>query len=216
MSPFQLKFESLPPTLPIFPLAQAIVLPGSQLPLNIFEQRYLNMVLDALGAQRLIGMIQPSSADDNGETLFGVGCAGRISSFGETADGRLLIVLTGVCRFDMGEELPTTRGYRRVEVGWERFSADYAATEPQGMDHDTLEGHLRPYCQQRGLEVDWEAVQSMQLGSSVDFFSMNLPFAPPEKQALLEAENIGQRASLLMGFADMALADDGGGHGARH
>lgn len=212
MLPFQLSFEALPPTLPIFPLPRAIVLPGSQLPLNIFEERYLNMVFDALGAHRMIGMIQPSSDDE----LFRTGCAGRISSFSETSDGRLLIVLTGVCRFEAGEELATTRGYRRVKVSWARFGGDYGTPELRGMSHDSLESHLGPYCQRRGLEVDWKAVRSMELESSVDFFSMNLPLELPEKQALLEAEDIEQRAKLLLGFVDMALAADGQGEGARH
>ena len=214
MSPFQLEFESLPNVLPIFPLPQAIVLPGSQLPLNIFEERYLNMIFDALGADRLIGMVQPVSADGGGKGIFGIGCAGRISSFSETPDGRLLIVLTGICRFDIVRELPPTGGYRRVEADWGRFSGDYDAAELQGFDHGTLEKHLRPYCQNRGLEVDWKAVHSMELESSVDFFSMNLPFEVSEKQALLEADDIESRAKLLTGFADMALA--GSGSGARH
>jgi len=216
MSVFRLKFESLPSTLPLFPLPRAIVLPGSQLPLNIFEQRYLDMVLDALGAQRMIGMVQPSLLESSAEALFGTGCAGRISSFSETTDGRLLIVVTGVCRFDLGEELASIRGYRRIKPHWERFAGDFEFGELRGTDHDALQARLRPYCQHHGLEVDWNAVQSMQLGPTVDFFSMNLPFEPAEKQALLEAETIDERAKLLTGFADMALAAEGVAPGVQH
>ncbi|CAG0947976.1 partial Lon protease 2, partial [Anaerolineae bacterium] len=127
--PFSLPFDQLPASLPIFPLPHAVAMPGCQLPLNIFEPRYLKMVFDALGDQRLIGMVQPelSAADAKTLALYKTGTAGRITFFNETSDGRLLVVLTGVCRFDIVEEIPTTRGYRRALVDWSRFRCDHEA-----------------------------------------------------------------------------------------
>ena len=124
-NPFTLPFERLPASIPVFPFTGAVVMPGVQLPLNIFEARYLNMVEDALAQHRIFAMVQsdPGSGRD-GEAVFQTGCAGRISSFSETDDGRFLIILLGVCRFDIREELPTVRGYRRVIADWQRFAVE--------------------------------------------------------------------------------------------
>ncbi|NJN46224.1 MAG: hypothetical protein HC808_06820 [Candidatus Competibacteraceae bacterium] len=119
---FAPEFDQLPTTLPIFPLTGAIVLPFVQLPLNIFEKRYLTMIFDALSERRMIGMIQPKSTD--GDDIYPIGCAGRISSFQETDDGRLLISLTGLCRFEVQEEIPTIRGYRRIIPNWHQYAED--------------------------------------------------------------------------------------------
>ena len=128
-NPFIPPFEALPDTLPIFPLPGAIVLPHTELPLNIFEPRYLNMTNDALGSHRMIGMIQPDPQGETEGRVYRTGCAGRITQFRETADCRIEMTLTGVCRFDLAEELSTTRGYRLVVPDWSRFAGDYE-------DHD--------------------------------------------------------------------------------
>ena len=130
-NPFHPPFERLPATLPLFPLSGAVVMPGCQLPLNIFEPRYLNMVFDAMGSERLIGMMQvePAGPVPQGSKLYAVGTAGRIVSLSETQDGRLLIVLSGVCRYRLSGEIPTTRGYRRATVDWEPYRIDYDADQ---------------------------------------------------------------------------------------
>ena len=115
----------LPDVLPVFPLANAVVLPGGYLPLNIFEPRYLNMVQDAMEGHRLVGMVQPRD-DSTKPELYQVGCAGRVTRYYETQDGRLEIVLSGLCRFRIGEELSTTRGYRLIKPDWSEFEIDYA------------------------------------------------------------------------------------------
>mgnify|MGYP006303506433 FL=1 len=124
-TPFDPGFDQLPPAIPIFPLPEAVVLPGVQLPLNIFEPRYLNMVSDLLGSHRILGMVQPRSPEDAGTgPVHEVGGAGRIVSFSETEDGRYLVVLRGLCRFAVGEELDGVRGYRLVRAHWEPFRRD--------------------------------------------------------------------------------------------
>jgi len=122
---FMIPFNELPVSLPIFPLPNAIVMPGCYLPLNIFEQRYVEMLLDALKESRLIGMIQPEVADNTASPLYRTGTAGRIVSFNELPDGRFLVVLQGICRFDIVSEISTECAYRRVTVDWSRFHEDY-------------------------------------------------------------------------------------------
>ena len=124
-SHFSIPFERLPRALPIFPLPGTIVLPRADLPLNVFEPRYLNLVADALAGSRLVGMIQPDPDGGGERHLCRTGCAGRITQYRETADGRIEMILSGVCRFELGEELPTVRGYRLVVPDWDRFASDY-------------------------------------------------------------------------------------------
>jgi Lon protease-like protein len=145
-NPFIVPYEQLPQTLPIFPLPGAIVMPGNELPLNIFEPRYLNMVSDALSTHRMIGMVQPDPDARSEHELCRTGCAGRITQYRETSDGRIEMVLSGVCRYDLGEELPTTRGYRLIVPDWSRFSDDYADQEGKlCAEHDLLVQTLKRY-----------------------------------------------------------------------
>ena len=148
-SPFIPKFSELPEELPLFPLAGAVVMPGIQLPLNIFEPRYLNMVQDALAADHLIGMIQPESEtlEDAKPRIHRVGCAGRITSYSETSDGRIVLVITGVCRFDVLAELEMRRGYRRVKPAWERYAIDYHVEDDKMANRPSFVNSLRAYAQ---------------------------------------------------------------------
>lgn len=205
-SPFTPRFDALPRTLPIFPLPGAVVLPGTQLPLNIFEPRYLNMVFDVLGEQRLIGMVQPKPDEIHSRKpeVMTTGCAGRISSFSETADGCLLIVLSGVCRFDIGEEIPTTRGYRKVVVDWSRYRDDYASAQAQLAERRLLLSRLRVFCDTHSLDVAWNALERMGDGDVVNFLATQLPLEDEDKQVLLEAPDILARARLLMGMLEPA------------
>ena len=186
-SPFVTPYDQLPQTLPVFPLSGAIVMPGSDLPLNIFEPRYLNMVNDALSTHRMFGMIQPDP-ETAGNALCKTGCAGRITQFRETIDGRIEMVLSGVCRFDLDELLPTTRGYRLAVPNWSRFSGDYVDQDKRLLgEHNRLMHILRSYCKIKGLETDWEKIESMPTVRLLDTLSMLLPFNDHDKQVLLES-----------------------------
>lgn len=216
-NPFTLPFERLPPTLPIFPLANAVVMAGCQLPLNIFEPRYLNMVFDALGAERLIGMVQPDPLADGDAPVYRTGTAGRIMSFNETSDGRLLIVLTGVCRFDIVDEIPTTRGYRRAVADWTRFQRDYELPgDSQGYDRDRLMHLLKEYFQRKGFETNWTAVEQMPVPLLINVLTGQLPFDAPERQALVEAVSPEERAAKLINLLEFDVVGTTMADGRRH
>ena len=203
----------------MFPLAGALLLPHGRLPLNIFEPRYLAMIEDALGAGRLLGMVQgdPSRArDERGSAIYTVGCLGRLSSFSETEDGRFLITLSGISRFRITEELATRRGYRRMSVDYAEFRADQAPLPA----HETVTraefmAALRPYFTSQGMEVNWEAIEKTPEAMLVNTLSMLCPFAVAEKQALLEAPSDAERTAMLLALMRMALHGDGPEGGGR-
>lgn len=215
-NPFDPSFEQLPDTLPIFPLSGVLLLPGSKLPLNIFEPRYLAMIFDALAGHRMIGMVQPVQpggyagdglpSGDGRPKVHQVGCAGRIVSFNETEDGRLLLALSGVCRFQVGRELDLAQGgYRRVSAHFSAFRRDLDhADEALELDRERLMAALAAFFRGRNLSTDWEAVKQAADGNLVTSLSMVLPFGPVEKQALLEAADSSARAKLLVSFLEMA------------
>ncbi len=198
-SPFTARFEDLPGTLAVFPLANAVLLPRQVLPLNIFEPRYLCMVQDALRGDRHIGMVQPQPAGraQDPVPIYRIGCAGRISTFQETEDGRLLIRLTGVCRFRSIEEIELHNGYRRVRPDWQPYRGDLEAPLEPPLGLAQLEGVLRSYFQQQQLEASWEALSALPPALLVDFLAVNLPFDVEEKQALVEAPEVIERAKRL-------------------
>lgn len=198
--------SALPEVLPLFPLTGVLLLPRGRLPLNIFEPRYLSMVEEALGHGRLIGMVQPSISETQEPLppLYHVGCAGRITSFTETEDGRFLIGLTGICRFRIREEMPIERGYRRARADWEDFLTDIGEPEEAEIDREKLLGILRGYFKLHGIAADWNAVQNTNNDTLVSSLAMICPLAPNEKQALLEAPDLRSRADLLMALLEMA------------
>jgi hypothetical protein len=215
-APFEPRVEELPERLPIFPLSGVLLLPRGRLPLNIFEARYLAMVRDALAAPlRLIGMVQPH--DDLGAGVIGgapdlcrVGCAGRLVSFAETGDGRYLIELKGVARFALtGEAGPGETPYRVGAVDWSGYHGDLEEA-PQFIDRDKLVETLKPYFHQLGINPDWRALETMMDDRLVTTVAMLAPFAPHEKQALLEAADIKARAELLIGLIEMAVRANAG------
>ncbi len=217
-SPFLPGFADLPPEIPIFPLSGAVVMPGVQLPLNVFEPRYLSMVADALAGAHLIGMIQPTSetALDEVPEIHRIGCAGRITSYSETLDGRVVLVLTGVCRFQVRAELPDRHGYRLVAADWERFAADcHGETQTIG-DRNGFLGSLKSYCTLRGVEVPWDDVKKMQDGDLVNLLCAHLPLSPEDKQALIETIPTDERARLMRGLMDMASASSMDANEHRH
>lgn len=214
-NPFDPGFEQLPDTLPIFPLSGVLLLPGGKLPLNVFEPRYLAMVFDALAGHRMIGMVQPVQpggyagdglpTDDGRPKVHKIGCAGRIVSFNETEDGRLLLALSGVCRFEIVRELDLAQGgYRRVSTVFSPFRADLDhADEAVDLDRERLMAGLATFFRSRNLSTDWDAVKQSADANLVASLSMVLPFGPSEKQALLEAADATQRAKLLTAFLEM-------------
>ena len=205
---------NLPTQIPIFPLPNALLLPGGQLPLNIFEPRYLAMVDDALGhPDRLIGMVQPMEEQNS---LFGIGCAGRIGYFQETDDGRYMIALNGVCRFRLGGHEQTEPGYRLADVSWDEFAADLQ--DPLGgiADRDRMFTIMRRYFAARGFDADWDQIERSEDGQILNTLAMVCPFEVAEKQALLEADGMARRADLLIAMMEMALHEDDGGNDARH
>jgi hypothetical protein len=214
-NPFDPSFEQLPETLPIFPLSGVLLLPGGKLPLNIFEPRYLSMIFDSLAGHRMIGLVQPLQpggfagdglpTDDGKPKVQRVGCAGRIVSFNESEDGRLLLALSGVCRFEVGRELDLAQGgYRRVSSIFAPYRKDLDhADEMVDLDRERLMAALSAFFRSRNLSTDWEAVKQAADTNLVTSLSMVLPFGPVEKQALLETADTTARAKLLLAFLEM-------------
>jgi Lon protease-like protein len=205
---------ALPDILPIFPLTGVLLLPRGRLPLNIFEPRYLAMTRDALGGERLIGMVQPSDPQDDGRgagglnpPIYPIGCAGRLTQFSETDDGRFLITLTGVSRFRIREELPLLEGYRRVAADWQPFAHDRERAGKPDFDRERLIRGLKGYFAQRQIQADFEAIEKAPGEYLVTSLAMACPFAPSEKQALLEAADPDERARLLTTLVEMAATE---------
>ncbi|MCH8925508.1 MAG: LON peptidase substrate-binding domain-containing protein [Proteobacteria bacterium] len=208
---FQPDFDDLPRVVPIFPLPGVLLLPGGRLPLNIFEPRYLAMVRDALSGERTIGMIQPcAEAPDVGAArVYETGCAGRITAFSETDDGRYLITLTGAIRFDVERELPPIEGYRRVVADYGRFRGDLEE-EASEIDRERFLETLGCYFEANGIEGDWTAIEEAGDAALVTSLAMICPFAAPEKQALLEAMSLPERARTMTAIMEMAVHEPGG------
>jgi Lon protease-like protein len=215
-SPFAPKFDELPGVLPVFPLPQALLLPGGRLPLNIFEPRYLAMVDAALAGERMIGMIQPATSDGPGSDaktsdpgaapLYPTGCAGRLTAFAETDDGRYLITLSGFIRFDATRELPATRPYRRVAADYARFRADIESpgdADDTAVDRPRLLGAFRQYLQRRGLEGELSSVDEAGDLELVTALAMACPFSVAEQQALLEANSLDDRVQTLTALLEL-------------
>jgi Lon protease-like protein len=215
------KPEDLPALIPVFPLQGCILLPRSGLPLNIFEPRYLAMVNDAMAKERVIGIVQPGGSAEEGESPQGkscalrqTGCAGRITSFAETDDGRILITLTGVARFDVVGEEASDLPYRLCRVSYDAYARDFIKGHGQdAVDWERLLRVLRMYLDARKLSADWASIERSPPELLVNTLAMISPYGPEEKQALLEASDLKERAEVLMTLAQMDLArpEDGSG-----
>jgi Lon protease-like protein len=207
------RADDLPLVIPVFPLDGALLLPGGQLPLNIFEPRYLNMFDDAMAGERIIGMVQTrTGGDPDRPNLAPVGCAGRVTSFAETSDGRYLVTLTGVCRFRVGVELPSRSPYRQVRADFTVFEDDLheapAASAAPGDGLPLLDA-LRRYLDHRGLAIDWTSAEAAPSDALINSLAMALPFEPVEKQALLEAQTLADRRETLVALLEIdAVGDD--------
>jgi uncharacterized protein len=214
--------SDLPARLPVFPLRGAILLPRAVLPLQVFEPRYLAMLDDVMSGARMIGIIQPERSDDPSESpvtataLKPVGCAGRVTTYQELADGRLMIALTGVARFETTREQPTEKPYRQFAVDFHRFALDLESGAGEAdLDRDKLLAALKKYLDHRKLRADWTAISAAPGEHLVNMLSIVSPFGPEEKQALLEAGTLKQRADILVALAEMELAAGDAGSGSR-
>ena len=201
----------LPEVIPVFPLPGALLLPRGQMPLNIFEPRYLAMVDDALrDGHRLIGMIQPEVAHGGSAdkpTLYKIGCAGRITQLAESGDGRYLIELTGVARFRVEQELNVSTLYRQCRVTYAPFADDFVARKGENaVDRKAVLAALTAFMKANNLEADWEGIDKAPNEALVNALSMRSPYGPAEKQALLEAPDLKTRAEILVAITEIELA----------
>jgi Lon protease-like protein len=204
------KPEDLPQALALFPLDGVILFPRSVVSLNVFEPRYLNMVDDALGGERLIGIIQPATGEDGEPVphLADVGTVGRITAFSETDDGRYLITLTGVCRFDYEQELEAGTPYRQALVNYEPFAGDFRQANDSGIDRLALIASLKRYASLHGFNVDWNSVEQAPTETVINVAAQLCPFDAAAKQALLEAVSLEERAQALVALVEWDNAAD--------
>ena len=229
------KLSDLPSSLPVFPLRGIILLPRTALPFNIFEPRYLEMINDVLGGERLIGLIQPASkthqsdenmedqplADERSESpqdrnwpLRRAGCIGRITGFEEQENGRMAITVTGICRFEVQGETNLTKPYRICDIRSEPYAADLLGDEDEGeVDREKLLSLLRLYLNANDMTADWRSIHRSSTGYLVNTLCIHSPYGAEEKQALLEAKTLRIRAEILMALAEMEIAskNEGGG-----
>ncbi|HEX4767111.1 MAG TPA: LON peptidase substrate-binding domain-containing protein [Lichenihabitans sp.] len=203
----------LPDVIPVFPLNGALLLPRGQLPLNIFEPRYMVMIDDAIRAERIVGMVQLSAGASEAAArpaLYTMGCAGRITSFEESGDGRYLVTLTGVARYRIAEELSAITPYRQCRVDFSPFVRDFdEEAERDEVDRDGVIRALRQFAETHRLSVDWEGIDAAPSDLLVNALAMMSPFGAKEKQALLEAPDLKTRADVLIAIAEMDMAREG-------
>jgi len=202
----------LPTVVPVFPLPGALLLPRGQLPLNIFEPRYMAMIDAAMKTDRVIGMIQPSFDGETAETgLCPVGCLGRLTSLQESGDGRYLITLTGIARFQVLEEMETVTPYRQCRISVDRFQDDLASGSGEdAVDRQAVLRTFRAYLEANDMDADWEGIEQAGNEALVNALSMMSPYGPAEKQALLEADDLKMRAETLIAITEMDLARKAG------
>jgi len=201
----------LPEVIPVFPLPGALLLPRGQMPLNIFEPRYLAMVDDAFrDGHRLIGMIQPDiahSASEDRPKLFQVGCVGRITQLAESGDGRYIIELTGIARFKVASELKVLTAYRQCKADFFAFVDDFTPRKgEEDVDRKRLLEVLADFLKINRLKVDWDGIAGAPNEALVNALAMMSPYGPPEKQAMLEAPDLKTRAEILIAVTEMDLA----------
>ena len=207
-----LKAIDLPETIPVFPLPRALLLPRARLPLHIFEPRYLAMLDDTLKtSHRLIGMIQPREGPGGERRLHAIGCAGRLTAFSETEDGRYMITLTGISRYRVVREVAGFTPYLRAEVSWRGFERDKGAVETdKSFDREVFLGLLGRYFEAHGLSTDWQSLKDAEDELLINSLSMLCPFDPEDKQALLEAPSLATRRETLITLLEFSLRGGSG------
>lgn len=211
----------LPRQVPVFPLRAVILLPRATLPLNLFEPRYLQMIEDVVSGNRIIGIAQPERAAGDEESPSGkntalrrVGCAGRVTAYQELDDGRVVITLTGICRFDIEQEIETANPYRTFGVDFGKFADDFnRGAGEEEVDRERLLHVLKRYLESHHFNADWKAIGNAPSEHLVNSLSIISPYSAEEKQALLEAPNLKSRAEVLVALAEMEMAAGDGGTG---
>ena len=210
--------KEIPDVIPIFPLPRALLLPRTELPLNIFEPRYLQMIEDVIVGERVIGMIQPNEpeeAQSKVPPLYQIGCAGRLTNFSESGDGRYQVVLTGIARFRIAEEVSVSTPYRQCKVDYNAFAEDLVqGVGEDEVDREALLKTLANYLAANSIEADWSGITQAPTEALVNGLSLMSPFGVREKQALLEARDLRHRAELLVAATEITLAaGEGDDHG---
>ena len=205
------NIDDLPPLIGVFPLTGVLLLPRGNLPLNVFEPRYLALVEAALSGSRMIGMIQPTESEEKTlkPQLSSVGCAGRITGYRETDDNRYLITLTGICRFRVAQEVAVDTPFRQVQTDYRPFASDLAEGDDTDFPRDRVLAALNEYLTRRELKADWRSVMNAPAETLVNALAMLCPFEPAEKQALLEAPSWTERVTTLLALLEMAGASPG-------
>jgi hypothetical protein len=211
------KLDDLPKQIPLFPLSGALLLPRTDLPLNIYEPRYLMMVEQAMAGDRIIGMIQPLTDDTSAKPrLETIGCAGRITSYSETDDGRLLITITGISRFKLKREPRVKTPFRQGVVDFKPFAADLVVgTGAPSVNREQLLEAFRQYLAANNMTTNWDEVNAVGTEVLVNTLSLLAPYPPKEKQALLEAPDLKARADVLVALTELALKKSLGGSSTR-
>ena len=201
------SLDDLPKKIAIFPLTGAVLFPKTQLPLNIFEPRFVQMLNDTLATpHKLIGMIQPQSGD--GQSLKKVGCVGRITSYNETDDHRYLITLNGIIRFEIDEELDSTTPYRQASVNYENYMTDLSSEDVTNIDRESLLKLIKKYLKNKNLLADWDIIQQTPTEQLINYSGVLVPFTPEEKQLLLEAKTIMGRSRALEALYQSYTVDE--------
>ena len=209
-NPYAPQFDRLPETLAVFPLTGVLLLPHGNLPLNIFEPRYIAMIDDAMASSKMIGMVQSKSKSDKADAdVYTIGCAGKITEFAETPDGRYVINLSGICRFHINEELKTPRPYRIVNPDWKEFEHDVKVPQSLGVDREKLMNLLCGYFKQNDMSCDFNKFEDIPDCKLITTLAMVCPFEPSEKQALLEKMCHKERVETFMTMLEMAEKSGG-------
>lgn len=211
-----LSIADLPAVIPIFPLTGVLLLPRTRLPLNVFEARYLALVDAAMDSHRLIGMIQPKTVGEDMASkpaLADTGCVGRIVEYSETEDNRYLITLAGIARFRVAGERVARTAFRQVAADYEPYAGDMSVAADAHIPRDRLLAALKPYLKEREMKTDWESIQEAPGETLVNALSMICPFEPRDKQALLEAPGLKDRAEALIALIEIANASSSAGSG---
>ncbi len=206
-----MKKEDLPKILPVFPLSNFIIFPRTTVPLNIFEPRYIEMIDKSMKSDRMIGMIQPKKTGElKKPDLYSIGCAGKITSFNETEDGRYLIILNGVCRFKIINEVNNGNLFRECEVKYEEFSSDLGekSEKIEFSDLKLIFKNLKDLFKKQGYEINWKEIEKQSLDQTINTLSMASPFSLEEKQVLLESKDLNIRKEKLEEILNTYILDN--------
>jgi len=202
--------ENLPKKISVFPLSNFIIFPNTSVPLNIFEKRYINMIDDSMKSNRIIGLVQPRNNNKNIPDLYSIGCAGKITSFNETDDGRYLIVIKGLSRFKILNEIKNNKIYRECEVSFEKFKKDMFRNnnEIKFGDLELIFKNLKSFFKKKGYRINWKELEKQSLDQTINTLAMASPFSLEEKQILLETDDIKERKIELEKILNTYILDN--------